>query len=170
MVVPRHHHRRSHMQISRKRILATKGARGDEDLIRRRFFDLISPEPNSGCWLWMGTLNNYGYGRFGNEQAHVVSLRYAGNEVPLGLEPDHLCRVRCCVNPLHLEPVTHRVNMLRGNTVAAISARNMNCPKGHPLTKAHFRTRKPGYHRRICRICKAEADRHYYLRKKGKAA
>lgn len=72
----------------------------------------------SGCWLWTGQLNNTGYGLFwyqtGKRGAHVVLWELLRGLVPDGLELDHLCRVRRCVNPDHLEPVTHSENLLRG--------------------------------------------------------
>jgi hypothetical protein len=134
------------------------------------FLTYVSPEPNSGCWLWLGAGHGDGYGAFDDELAHRISLRLHGITIPDGLEPDHTCRVRCCVNPAHLELVTRRINVLRGCGVSAAAAKRNRCPKGHPLTAIIFRKRRPGYPRRICRICKAERDRIYYLRKKGVAA
>jgi hypothetical protein len=123
-----------------------------------------------GSWLWLGAGHGDGYGAFDDELAHRISLRLHGITIPDGLEPDHTCRVRCCVNPAHLELVTRRINVLRGCGVSAAAAKRNRCPKGHPLTAIIFRKRRPGYPRRICRICKAERDRIYYLRKKGVAA
>jgi hypothetical protein len=83
------------------------------------------PEPNSGCVLWLGELNSAGYGRIsqGNNHvgkrvrylAHRVSYELAKGQVPEGMELDHLCRVRCCINPEHLEPVTRSENNRRGD-------------------------------------------------------
>jgi hypothetical protein len=76
------------------------------------------PEPNSGCLIWMGALNDKGYGRMKvagrMRQAHVVAYELANGPIPLGLLPDHLCRTRCCINEAHLEPVTPGVNVRRG--------------------------------------------------------
>jgi hypothetical protein len=74
--------------------------------------------PECGCWLWMGRLNRNGYGRLYHEgsepMAHRTSYERHVGPIPEGLVLDHLCRVRCCVNPYHLEPVTVQVNTLRG--------------------------------------------------------
>ena len=86
--------------------------------LHERFMSNVLPEPNSGCWLWAGFCNPGGYGKFTagpkNEYAHRLSYRLFVGEIPQGLELDHLCRVRCCVNPSHLEPVTKSVNAIRG--------------------------------------------------------
>jgi len=82
----------------------------------------VMPEPNSGCWLWMGGTVKRGYGRFNiprrlggqRRKAHQLSYELYRGLIPAGLELDHLCRVPSCVNPEHLEPVTHQMNVLRG--------------------------------------------------------
>lgn len=84
-----------------------------------RFWAYVEPEPMSGCWLWIGsTRRGYGYigagGREGrNLRAHRFAYTYYRGEIPAGLELDHLCRVRSCVNPAHLEAVSHPENMTR---------------------------------------------------------
>src|SRR6185436_17166122 len=99
-----------------------------------RFGDWFIPEPNTGCWLWMRECNRDGYGRApwlsGRKLAHRVSFYVLRGPVPIGLEIDHLCRVRCCVNPDHMELVTHHVNTMRGQSVMAINARKTHCSKG----------------------------------------
>lgn len=85
-----------------------------------RFMSHVSPEPNSGCWLWTASGGSGGYGSFSigraraNLMAHRVSYEMFRGPIPEGLHIDHLCRVRCCVNPAHLEPVTPRENVNRG--------------------------------------------------------
>lgn len=84
-----------------------------------RFADKVMPEPNSGCFLWTGAINYDGYGHFNvGDQKIVRAHRYAFerefHDVPEDMCLDHLCRVRSCVNPLHLEVVTKRENILRG--------------------------------------------------------
>jgi len=76
---------------------------------------------DSGCWLFSGSLNNYGYGVIGagprgsgNALTHRVTYEHFIGVVPDGMEIDHLCRVRHCCNPSHLEPVTRRENIMRG--------------------------------------------------------
>lgn len=75
----------------------------------------------TGCWVWTGRLNRNGYGRVyhaGKERmAHRLTYELLVGPIPEGLVLDHVCRVRCCRNPYHLEPVTVQVNTLRGNAV-----------------------------------------------------
>jgi hypothetical protein len=108
-----------------------------------------------GCWLWTGNLNAQGYGtgtywRYGKQLAHRLVWMVLRGTMPTGLEPDHLCRVRRCVNPDHLEWVTHRENILRGEAPAARHARVTHCPRGHEYTPAN--TSMDGGSR-MCREC-----------------
>lgn len=116
----------------------------------QRFDALYIPEPNSGCWLWLGRLDHNGYGQFSHgqrrSQAHRWSYERLVGPIPDGLQIDHLCRVRSCVNPVHLEPVTQRENIIRGIGTSAVNARKTTCPKGHSFTA------KWGHSRR-CREC-----------------
>lgn len=96
--------------------------------------------------------------RFDGKQRLVHRLAYAWlvGQIPAGLTLDHLCRNTVCVNPLHLEPVTHRVNVLRGQSGVAANARKTGCPQGHPFDEIntyHYRGQ------RHCRTCRAEANR-----------
>ena len=82
-------------------------------------FDRCSPVPVSGCWLWTLSTKGSGYAQVGygkrrSVSAHILAYQFKYGPVPKGLELDHLCRVPCCINPDHLEPVKHRENMLRG--------------------------------------------------------
>lgn len=83
-----------------------------------RFMEKVSPEPNTGCWLWAGAISSTGYGSFTARGASVSSHRFAYPElrgqIPEGLDLDHLCRNRWCCNPTHLEPVTRKTNIGRG--------------------------------------------------------
>jgi hypothetical protein len=76
------------------------------------------------CWVWLWTTDPQGYGRLVKTLAHVLVWERTNGPVPDGLELDHLCRVRACVNPAHLEPVTHAENVRRGRraklTVASV--------------------------------------------------
>ena len=103
-----------------------------------RFDSRWEPEPNSGCWLWTGLVWPNGYAHFTVGRTHVYAHRFSyersRSPIPAGLSLDHLCRVRCCVNPDHLEPVTQRENTLRGNSPVAIQARQTTCKRGHSLT------------------------------------
>jgi HNH endonuclease len=87
--------------------------------------------------------------------------------VPEGLELDHLCRNRACVNPAHLEPVSHRENVLRGASFAAINAVKTHCiHDGHPFDDVNTIVRPEG--RRGCRACMNAAQRRYQRRKRSK--
>ena len=100
--------------------------------------NFIQPEPNTGCWLWLGKINRQGYGRFFIDwkevQAHRACYEFYRGQIPHGLTLDHLCRNRWCVNPDHLEPVSFGVNVLRGIGVGAQNAKKTHCSKGHALT------------------------------------
>ena len=116
--------------------------------------DRIHPEPNSGCWLWAGSTNSWGYGQvkfYGRQwQAHRFIYTLVKGEIPQGMDLDHLCRVRGCVNPDHLEPVSERENVLRGKTFAAANAAKTSCPRGHPYDRVIVW----GTPRRICTQCR----------------
>lgn len=125
-----------------------------------RFDALVSPEPNSGCWLWLGSVNIKGYGRFGRgELAHRTSLRLVGIVIPHGFEVDHKCRVRCCVNPDHLDVVTHRENLMRGDTITRKAAETTHCPKGHPYEGWNLVLRSG---KRRCRECDRQQQEGVY--------
>lgn len=107
------------------------------------------------CWLWRGhTLRGYGVYYFGDRpvRAHRVSYELFVGPIPAGLQLDHLCRVKHCVRPSHLEAVTALVNTMRGNGPAAINSRKTCCPRGHPYGRVNSQGR------RWCRIC-ANAQR-----------
>lgn len=116
------------------------------------------------CWLWTGYLDANGYGWInvgGRAGKEILAARF-GYEllfgpIPEGLEPDHLCRLPACVNPFHLEPVTHRVNMLRGNTIAARNAAVTHCPHGHEYNELNTYRQKDGS--RYCRPCHYARER-----------
>ena len=136
-----------------------------------RFDDRWMPEPMSGCWLWIRGTDKNGYGGFvsqvtSSRQAHRVAYERWVGPVPPGLDLDHLCRTPSCVNPEHLEAVTHRVNCLRGRSPAARAARTTHCPQGHPYDEANT-GRYPNGHRR-CRTCHRTRERERHARKGAK--
>lgn len=141
------------------------------------YAERIIPEPNSGCWLWLGadtTRNGLTYGRpryagarsGANCGAHRVIYEELIGRIPEGLELDHRCRTPLCVNPAHLEPTTHRENILRGVGVAARNAAKTHCPQGHPLTPGNLvLSRRDG--KRACLICHRRAVRDAGRRQRG---
>lgn len=120
---------------------------------------LSSIEVNeAGCWVWQKYTTPKGYGRIGRLRAHRVAFEVFRGTIPAGLEIDHLCRVRNCVNPDHLEPVTGRENIMRSDAPPAINARKTECDKGHPFDNQNARVRPNG--RRACRRCDRDRKRH----------
>lgn len=105
--------------------------------LEERLWRKISPEPNTGCWLWTGADNGAGYGTltFGHSKrayAHRVSYEHFVGPIPDGLQLDHKCRVPCCVNPDHLEPVSNAENTRRG-ALSALRPPRETCKRGHKL-------------------------------------
>lgn len=117
------------------------------------------------CWVWVASVDRKGYGNFHvisrpkkSAKAHRVSYELLVGPVMVGLEIDHLCRVRHCVNPAHLEAVTPYENMVRGNSLQAQNLRKTHCPKGHEYTEENI-YRLPGRSARYCLACHAERTR-----------
>ena len=108
------------------------------------------------CWLWIGTKDGSGYGLLYINghlvKAHRFAYELLVGSIPEGLTIDHLCRNRACVNPDHLEPVTMRTNLLRGNGWAAQNARKAHCPQGHPFDEQNTYYDPKGGRR--CRVCR----------------
>lgn len=127
-----------------------------------RFMAYVLPEPNSGCWLWAGSIGTSGYAQFCNKSlptniGHRISYLFHVGAIPAGLQLDHLCRNKLCVNPQHLEPVTARENGFRagGLPKAVIAAAQKkreitHCPQGHSYSEDNV-YRYGG--RRVCKTC-----------------
>lgn len=115
------------------------------------------------CILWQGYIGPDGYGRLGNSRyAHVVAWEAVNGPVPEGLELDHKCRVRRCINADHLEPVTHAENMARGYW-----ATKTHCIHGHEYTPENtLKGRKP--HWRRCGKCVQRRSREYKEKVRGR--
>lgn|SRR5215469_7516285 len=109
------------------------------------------------CWIWRGSLRK-GYGQILGRMAHKVIYEEMIGPVPNGLQLDHLCRNRNCVNPYHLEPVTARENLMRGKTLAAANASKTACSRGHAFTEENTYWRKDRLGRN-CRICRYESSK-----------
>jgi hypothetical protein len=140
--------------------------------VEARFMEKVSIDPNSGCWLWTGALDSDGYGNFrvgsvkDGTRRVVSSYKWAYENyvgmVPEGLELDHLCRVRKCCNPEHLEPVTRSVNQLRGlNGQPALE-----CKNGHVFTDETTYRKTDG--KRQCLICRKEKINKWYQKNKAR--
>lgn len=133
---------------------------------RRPILERYVPVPESGCWLWDKCENGLGYGLVTVNGKQWVAHRYFYTQlrgpIPDGLTLDHLCRVRCCVNPDHLEPVTMRVNCLRGISFAAVNAAKTICINGHDWNTGgyYLAKRKLGYER-VCKACRNDIQRRY---------
>lgn len=135
---------------------------GDGKTPQQRFSNRYSVDPVTGCWNWIAGRTSRGYasiwvpeGKTGGKKgkcvlAHIASYTWKNGPVPKGLELDHTCRNPRCVNPDHLEPVTHKVNCLRGESPMALNARKTTCPRGHQYSGAYKRTNGLN---RYCQIC-----------------
>lgn len=116
-------------------------------------------DKSGDCWIWTASRNPKGYGQIamkpgGPKLAHRVAWELLNGPVPDGLQLDHLCRNRLCVNPAHLEPVDNRTNTLRGVGPTAINAQKTSCTRGHSLADAYV---SKGM--RYCRTCALEKQR-----------
>jgi hypothetical protein len=131
-----------------------------------RLMASVMADPNSGCWLWTGRVKNNGYATMGVKtgaiwktmHAHRISYEIFAGPIPAGMDLDHKCRVRCCVNPAHLEPVSRSENLRRSPLMNRMGQK-IACPKGHFYSGTNNRGG------RICHKCQAADAKSYRERK-----
>lgn len=126
---------------------------------------------DNGCWRWLLYKLPNGYGMIGMGHAckkyvHRVAHEAWKGPIPPGLVIDHLCRVRDCCNPEHLEAVTPSQNTMRGDTRPVRLAARSECSQGHEYTPENTRMRKDNNGRR-CVTCVRESSRRNYERKRA---
>jgi len=132
--------------------------------VEERFWPKVNK--TISCWLWTAKKSRgYGHLRVGNtfRSAHRISYEWSKGPIPDGLQIDHLCQVRACVNPAHLEAVTARTNLFRSDTPAARNAAKTHCPQNHPYDDIN------GYKwggLRYCKTCRKHRAARWYQQQK----
>lgn len=144
--------------------------------VQQRFWRQVEGGEVHTCWVWTGRPANEGYGKFVVRrkwyQAHRFAYECLITEIPDGLELDHLCRNRACVNPWHMEPVTHYVNTRRALLGKPFTGRRpapdaTHCANGHLRTEANTYISSDG-RSRDCRDCGRERARRYKARRRAR--
>lgn len=123
--------------------------------VRERILAKVRRQEGGSCWVFTGS-HSAGYPQIwwnGRQHlAHRVMYQITVGAIPAGNQIDHTCRLKSCVNPDHLEPVTPRENMLRaGMPAASYQLAKTHCPSGHPYDEANTYRTRAGH--RLCRMC-----------------
>lgn len=133
---------------------------------QERFWSKV--DKGQECWLWTASVTGAGYGQFyiapTMRGSHRISYEWLVGPIPLGLDLDHLCRIRHCVNPGHLEPVTRSENNQRG-LLSALRVPKTHCPGGHPYDGGNTYVNTLG--RSVCRECKRTRSREWMRAKRA---
>ncbi|KOG21765.1 hypothetical protein ADK36_12325 [Streptomyces viridochromogenes] len=129
-------------------------------------------DTSGDCWLWTAKPNGEGYANVRIDgvhyRAHRLAYELLVGPIPDGLVLDHLCRVRHCLNPAHLEPVTIAENIRRGRAVLPpYSSRKTHCPQGHVYDEVNTYVTPQG--KRDCRTCRRAARRRCDARRRAAA-
>jgi hypothetical protein len=125
----------------------------------RFFAKVVLPPDPTDCWEWIGATTYTGYGLIrwrgarGPGRAPRIAYELFKGTIPVGLEIDHLCNRPRCVNPTHLQVISHRENTLRSGNPCAVNARKQHCRRGHEFTLENTGRNAGGPHTRRCKAC-----------------
>jgi hypothetical protein len=155
--------------------MATDELEKYKEFLPKRFLVKIRLEDGplpTQCWIWTASTKKDGYGWFSVKHKYIAPYKFAyqiiRGEVPIGLEFDHLCKKRACVNPFHVEPVSHQENIDRGK--GPPQRQKTYCSKGHPFDSINTYFYMSGkYKMRGCLICRRERSAAFRARNKVNA-